>query len=187
MIGFNELYITKDSSQLFIDVSVLDLDYYKDVYIDSIVIDNQDTYLSTGPSSTPVYTYTVPEGTNKKHLRLELCRIDLLGGLDNLLFVYVRVKGAPKVDTPCGYDNITTMGSVINTYPLYQTAMNYIGELANNCSTPKSFIDWILRLKAIELAIKTGHYPEAIKYYNKFFKNMKNTVIKKGGCNCGAS
>ena len=64
MVHFNELTITPDGKYLIIDVSVLSETYYKDIYIDSVVIDNQNTYLSSGPSSEPVYSYSVPEKTS---------------------------------------------------------------------------------------------------------------------------
>lgn len=191
MVHFNELRITSDGRHLIIDVSVLSESYYKNVYIDSIVIDNQDTYVGSGPSSNPVYQYSVPDVMSKltkeyvssKHVRLDLTPIDL--PLNGLLFVYVRTKGAPAADTPCGLDNMTTLGTVTNMYPFYQQAMNYIGELANNCSVPQNFTDYILKMKGLELAVRTGNYTDAIKFYNKFFNGKENTVIRKGGCSCG--
>lgn len=180
MIQFNELRISPDSQHLIIDVSVKDESYYDKVYIDSIVIDNQDTYIGGYPSSNPLYSALTSFESTKKSLRLELSTSDL--PLDGLLFVYVRAKGTPSPDTPCGKDNITTLGTVTNMYPFYQQAMDYIGELGNTCSIPKNFIDYILRLKALELSIKTGNYTDAIKFYNKFFGN---TPIRKGGCGCG--
>lgn len=51
MINFNELKIAQDGSLLTLDVSVKDLEYYKDVYIESVYVDTQDTYINGGPSS----------------------------------------------------------------------------------------------------------------------------------------
>lgn len=191
MVHFNELRITSDGQYLIIDVSVLSESYYKNVYIDSIVIDNQDTYVGSGPSSNPVYSYYVPNGVSQltkktysqKHVRLILTPNDL--PLNGLLFVYVRAKGTPAADTPCGLDNITTLGTVTNMYPFYQQAMNYIGELANNCYVSQNFTDYILKMKGLELAVRTGNYTDAIKFYNKFFNGKENTVVRKGGCSCG--
>ena len=191
MVHFNELRITSDGQHLIIDVSVLSESYYKNVYIDSIVIDNQDTYVGSGPSSNPVYQYSVPDTMSKltkkyvsyKNVRLDLTPTDL--PLNGLLFVYVRTKGTPAADTPCGLDNMTTLGTVTNMYPFYQQAMNYIGELANNCSVPQNFTDYILKMKGLELAVRTGNYTDAIKFYNKFFNGKENTVVRKGGCSCG--
>jgi hypothetical protein len=40
MIQFNDLKITSDGKTLIIDVSVKDLDYYTNVFLDSIIIDS---------------------------------------------------------------------------------------------------------------------------------------------------
>lgn len=181
MVQFNELRITPDGQNLIIDVSVKDLEYYTDVYLDSIQIDTQDTFVESGPSSEVAYTKTI-DG-NSKSVRLELGTGDLLPTLnDNLFFVYVRTKGTPSIDTPCGMDNSIILGVVSNLYPLYQHAFSYIKELSDSCSIPKNFINFILQYKAFELAIKTGHYTEAIKYWRKFFMGIKNSVMTT---NCG--
>ena len=182
MVKFNELRISNDGKSLTIDVQVLSDSYYDNVYLDSIIIDNQDTYVGTGPSSTPKYSYNIQD--NLKRISIIVDYRDL-GSLEGLFFVYVRVKGTPSPDTPCGKDNITTMGTVTNMYPFYQQAMSYIKELAGNCTIPRGFTDYILRLRALELAIRTGNYPSAIDYYNRFFKGSRSSSIKKGGCGCG--
>ena len=89
MVQFNELRITPDGQKLIIDVSVKDLEYYTNVYLDTIQIDTQDTFVESGPSSEVVYTEVI-EG-NTKSVRLELGTGDLLPTLnDNLFFVYIR-------------------------------------------------------------------------------------------------
>ena len=52
--------------------------------------------------------------------------------------------------------------------------MNYIRGIECDCSIPKNFIDFILRLKALELCIKTGNYTKAIKYWNRLNINPSN-------------
>lgn len=186
MVTFQELRITPDGQNLIIDVSVIrNPSYYQDVYLDNIQIDTQDTFIESGPSSKTVYNTIIKgvEGKSLKSIRLKLNAGDLLPSLNsNLFFVYVKVKGTPSADTPCGMDNITTLGVVFNFYPLYQHAFNYIKELSNTCSIPKNFINYILQYKAFEFAIKTGHYTEAIKYWKKFFMEIKNSAITS---NCG--
>ena len=59
MIQFNELRITPDGKKLVIDASVKDLNYYNNVYIDAVIVDTQNTYVSSGPSSKPVFYYEV--------------------------------------------------------------------------------------------------------------------------------
>ena len=181
MVQFNELRINPEGTKLIIDVSVKDSVYYENVYIDTISIDTQDTFIDSGPSSNVAYTNTL--AGNNKSVRLELGIGDLLPSLlDNMFFVYIRTKGTPAANTPCGMDNITTLGVVSNLYPLYQHAFSYIKELSDTCSIPKNFINYILQYKAFELAVKTGHYTEAIKYWKRFFMGIKDSVITP---NCG--
>ena len=57
MIIFNNISISQDDKYLIIDAEIEDNVYYKDMYIDSVVIDNQDTYIQNGPSNNPIYVY----------------------------------------------------------------------------------------------------------------------------------
>lgn len=64
MVNFNEFRITSDGRTLVIDVSIINHPYCEDVYIDKIQIDNQDTYIGTGPSEEPVYEYIISKDSN---------------------------------------------------------------------------------------------------------------------------
>lgn len=55
MVDINELYITPDGKKMILDVSVKRKSYYKDVYLDEVVIDTQDTYTQAGVSDNWVY------------------------------------------------------------------------------------------------------------------------------------
>lgn len=207
MLEFNELRITPDGKKLIVDVSVKDLSYYNDVYIDAIIIDTQDTYVVNGPSSNPIFKYEAGQDAyilknfnlldyeerecftglgeaDPKRLRLVLDNTTLGASInDNLFFVYAIAKGTPAADTPCGMDNATIMRVVANLYPFYRSMVNYMKEVEDTCSIPKTFIDSLLRFKALDLSIRTGHYTQAIKYWNKFFKDIKNKTINTG-CKC---
>lgn len=206
MIQFNELRITHDGKKLVIDASVKDLNYYNDVYIDAIIIDSQNTYVSNGPSSKPLFYYEISnpnvtvtypeyngyvpsrqgnsEDINEKRVRLELDSKILGDSIStNLFFVYVIAKGTPSPDTPCGMDNQTTLGVVADLYPYYRSVMNGIKEISNECEIPRTFIDNLLRFKALELSLKTGNYIQAIKYWNKFFVGIKSSNINTY-CKC---
>ena len=215
MIQFNELRITPDGKKLVIDASVKDLNYYNNVYIDAVIIDTQNTYVSSGPSSKPIFYYEVNtnpsviyalpecdgctpvrddvdkeicftglEENEEKRIRLELDEKTLGASLSSdLFFIYVVAKGVPSAGTPCGMDNGTTLGVVANLYPYYRSLMNNLKEINNECETPKNFIDSLLRFKAFELSLKTGHYTQAIKYWNKFFTRIKSNNIDTH-CRC---
>lgn len=211
MIQFNELRITPDNNCLIIDIEIPNINIYKDVFIDSVIIDNQDTYVDNGPSSNPVYKYTIEESTtqkvysstgecapvkedetkeeclvekslNTKTLRLVLDSQDVALA-NNILFVYAIAKGTPDPSTPCGMDNMTTIGVVTNMRNIFQQMMPYIREIEGNCAIPKNFIDKILRFNALKLSISTGNYTLAIKYWNKYFKN-ESAVQPPSICNC---
>ena len=189
MIHFNELRVTPDRKSLIIDVVVRNEKYFDNVYLDKIVIDNQDTYVD----SSPIYEHQIPmfkkdgRTTNRlKHIRLELTHIDLRRPLSDMFFVYVQTKGNPAFDTPCSLDHKTTLGTVVDMYPFYQMSINMLKELTKCCEVPQDFIDYMLRIKALELSIKTGNYIEAIKFYNMFFRGRHHHInIKGGGCCCG--
>lgn len=191
MVQFNELRITPEDQRLIIDVSVKDLSYYDNVYIDTIIVDNQETYISTDPSTTPVYAYedgVSPEDVvvekEDKRIRIELPNTLVPNLSNNLFFIYVTTKGTPSADTPCGMDNPTTIGVVFDLYRLQQLYMNYIREVeSNDCIIPKEFIDQILRYKAFKLALVTGNYIQAIKYWKRFFANITlHKLVSKCPC-----
>jgi hypothetical protein len=191
MIHFNRLFIDPVANKLVVDVSVLNDAYYKDVYLNKIYIDTQDTYIDTGPSSQAkefIIEDTVSSLSGKsvgqKTVVKEFDSADI-GTMDNMFFVYVYVKGYPAPNTPCGGDNCYTLGVAVNMQPFYNQAMGYIKDLSDSCNISKDFIDYILKLRGLELAVKTCNYIEAIEYFKKFFKNRKTSNKKSGGCGCG--
>lgn len=200
MIIFNQCRIDPDGKHLIIEASVENLKFYKDVYIESVIIDTDETFSSTGPSNNPVFnqnfiTDQIDEETTCgsvetndigiKHIRLTLSEKDLRAGsfTNNIFFVYVVATGVPDSCTPCGMDNKITMGIAVYLKPLYDMAMKYIKEMDSNCNTPKGFIDMILRLKAFDLSLKTSNIPTAIKYWDKLFKN-KISISPNKNCGC---
>lgn len=306
MVDINELYITPDNKKIILDISVKHKSYYKDVYLDSIMIDTQDTYLQTGVSDNWVYKrkisgedyiakvawesgkvdeyldimctlrnkmchqhhcnchgkhhnhchdtchcrtgetgeycnpfrvktinletrkatdpedieFDIVEGLfyqfiedttiaygsktyeifaediymyngkdltfyvkdtiplNVKHARLEIHQEDICQPFtDTMFFIYIKCRGeepdsSPIVtpDCPCGQDNIWTMGVVVNFFPIKERFMCIMRELLNDCEIPKYFIDLYLRWQAVQMAISTGHYQEAILYWKRFFQ-----------------
>ena len=62
MIKFNELRISADG-KLHLEAQVRDESYFDNVYIDKIIIDNQDTFTISGQSSTPIFSSTLSHAT----------------------------------------------------------------------------------------------------------------------------
>lgn len=183
MVQFNELRINSEGTKLIIDVSIKDLQYYQNVYLDNISIDTQDTFIESGPSDKVAYSYTL-EG-DAKNIRLELGIGDILPSLlDNMFFVWVRTKGIPTPDTPCGMDSLYSMGVTLYTCPIYDYIMQYVREVEKSCSVPKGFIDSFLQWKAFEVSIATKNYVQAIFYYNKFIRRLRVFPNKSTNCSC---
>lgn len=215
MIVFNECRIDSEGKYLIVEASVENLDYFKNVFIESIVIDTQGTYSANGPSDKDKAVYYqefdntqykkayTKEGKSLvfeeldyetvqvyydeldtiKRIRLRIPAREIKANLnDNIFFVYIGAGGVPDGMTPCGMDNQYTMGVAINLRPIYNMAMGYIRELESNCETPRGFIDMILRLKALELSLKTGNYPAAFKWWGKL--KSKAPAPSKNNCGC---
>lgn len=74
MIKFNELYISPDSKKMTIDVSITELEEFKDVYVHRIYIHNQHTFKDGkdfDPSDHPVYMFDVEEYRKKVYIEDE--------------------------------------------------------------------------------------------------------------------
>ena len=196
MIQFNTLKITQDGKNLIINASVKNLSYYTNVLIGSIVIDNQDTYSASGPSSNPIYRHsfagkdlvTNEDIAGLKNISIIVSAKELLdnnGDLnDDILYVYLIAVGTPSADTPCGMDNVNTLGVALNLRPIYNNGINYIKQVESTCEIPKDFIEFILRYKALDLALKTENYIQANKYWNKIFKNNNVVSLNTNSCGC---
>lgn len=186
MIKFSTLKVSDDCRQLTVKVSVEPYSFYKNVYIDSIIIDTQDTFTVSGPSSNNVYMKEV-EG-NSKEVTLIISKTDFNTLIDfnkGLFFVYVTIKGTVEPDTPCGYDRYYDLGVTMNTRSLYESLMYYIRQIDKTCSVPKDLINKYLQIKAFTTSLKTGNYILAIKYWNKFLRYGIITNESKGNkCEC---
>lgn len=208
MIHYNNLYITEDSKYLVIDVSIDEEPYYKDVYLDTISIDTQDTFVPNGPSdNAKVFTIRKDnlnkvyvnneevlvnsenvyiEGTDKvKHIKLCLTAKELDVNLSkDMLFVYTIATGTPSPETPCNCDINKILSVVVNTYGIYKSIIPLIKEISDTCKEPLSFINRELQIKAVEYAIKSSNYILAIKYWKKYFMNsITTTSFNKCSCN----
>lgn len=203
MIIFDQLRISDDGKRMYINAHVNKADYFKDIYIDSIVIQTADKVSETDPGlPTSDYVYIKKAEENAKELNLVLEASDLSRSWESdpnaiafgrgdmsktLFFVYIKCKGTPGSCTPCRLDEETTLGVVFDENVLHQKVMDYTKELVADCSVPSAFIDFILLWNAFKSAIETEHYIPAIKFYNMLFDEVGNScqsrTIKTCGCN----
>ena len=197
MIRFNELKI--EDNYIIIDVQIEEEKYFKDMYIDSIVIDTQDTFIANGPSSKAIYTKTFNTDTDVKkeeiaytqgkdkhnRVRIYINSKDLNIDIHKtMFFVYVIAGGTPAADTPCKWDENKALHTLVDTQVLYNNMIQYVKELSKDCSTPDNFINAILQFNAIDLALKTNQYPLAIDLWKRFYSDIEsNVVLPNCGCN----
>ena len=203
MILFDQLRISDDGQRLYINAHVNKADYFKNRYIDSVVIMTADKVSETAPETpTSDYIYKKEIEGNVKELDLVLTPLDFTKSWETdpkaiafnradmsntLFFVYIKCKGTPVECTPCRLDEETTLGVVFDENIFYQRVMDYTKELVADCSIPTEFTDFILLWNAFKAAIETEHYVAAIKFYNKLFgvvrSGYSNNIIKTCGCN----
>ena len=203
MILFDQLRISDDGQRLYINAHVNKADYFKNRYIDSVVIMTADKVSETAPGTpTSDYIYKKEIEGNVKELDLVLTPLDFTKSWETdpkaiafnradmsntLFFVYIKCKGTPGECTPCRLDEEITLGVVFDENVLYQRVMDYTKELVADCSIPTEFTDFILLWNAFKAAIETEHYVAAIKFYNKLFgvvrSGYSNNIIKTCGCN----
>lgn len=189
MLQWNELRITEDSKHLIIDVQVQNLDYYKNVHLQSLymnVYKESSDYVAPIPDSKSIllWQYEPPQGVTEeeehkpKHIRKF---IDIEGLSENLFFVYAIAEGEPTEDTPCGCKDHVLMGVVYNNQDLYRNSINAISA-TNTCTPNQELIDYILNVKLFEFSLKAGNYRAAIDFWNTTFKNNNKTFKKSCGC-----
>ena len=197
MIRFNELKI--EDNYIIIDVQIEEEKYFKDMYIDSIVIDTQDTFIANGPSSKAIYTKNFNTGIDTKkedivyiqgkdkynRVRIYIDGKDLNVDIHKtMFFVYVIAGGTPAADTPCRWDENKALHTLVDTQVLYNNMIQYVKELSKDCSTPDNFINAILQFNAVDLALKTNQYPLAIDLWKRFYNDIEsNVVLPNCGCN----
>ena len=169
MVKYNELRI--DGSYLYLDIVIEDKPYFNDVTIEGARIDTPLTY----GTKEPYHRVDESEQTSL------ISEIYLPAAKDDLLFITPILQGDPSPDTPCGQD-VNKVGVVYNRKSLMQKGLGYLKELGNSCVVPKGFIDFILRVKALDMAIETCNYTEAIKYWEMLNRIPVRTTTSNCGC-----
>ena len=188
MININKIFITKDGNTLVVSARVKNssdsadgVNYWSGVTISKIVIDSSTTRVENGPSSSPVYTYTATNTPSE--ITINIPTSEILTDTDNdMLFVYIVTAGTPKAGVPCGMDKQITESCVVNLYKIYQQSLPYVKRLGCKCCISKDFVNLLLQIKGLEIAIKTNHYDTAIKLWNEFFKDSQEKVSSNCGC-----
>ena len=186
MVVFNDLRITPDGENLLIDAMIAPYKYFENMYISSISIDTEDTFSPTGkPSSDAVLVYENQDQTVKEYsLNLAPDRLKLSSFNGHIFYVYVTVAGVPSPDTPCTMDTEYTVGVVLNWQSIYQQGIDHMRQVVKGCcGMPKDFIDYILRFKAFELALRTAQYQLTNDRFKSWFAEDGIKFNPPCGCN----
>jgi hypothetical protein len=190
---FDQLRISDDGRRMFIDVHVNKADYFDNFTITSIGITTADhitesTVFTDLTESDYIYKKVFDEGVKEASLMLtpdedfnENYKEHTMGR--NLFFVWVECSGTYSECTPCFADE-PTLGITFDAKLLYQQAMGYTKELADDCTISEGFIDFILTYSAFKSAVETDHYCDAKTFYNQLLGISKDTP-KKIGRRCG--
>lgn len=116
----------------------------------------------------------------------------------DMYILRVECGGTPSPDVPCEYQKPVKEVAILYPNHMYNYAISFIKDMQNDCSKTGPFNDFMMRYKAVELAVKSCDIKNAVAYYNMFFgKNrVPNEVtypysydtrgqIISGGCGCG--
>lgn len=180
MIEFKELRVSNENKCIIVDVEIIGVDNWENIGIDAIRIESQDTYNELNQDSiSPVYESDL--NSYKKSVQLLISQEDLdnvglkADILKDLFYVTVSLKGSYPANTPEEFKMMSRLGVVFNTYPVYADVIKHLQNTSKCCEIPDTFVDYILKYKAFEVALKAGHWPLANKYWNKFFKKSIKT------------
>lgn len=185
MILFKKLQIEPDGNTFSVSAEIENYRYFENMYIAAVSIDTELTFTDAYASSSKAYTAFTNEDPAVRECNLNITATQM--GLESLsghiFYVYVQVAGTPSADTPCDMDKETTLGIAINWFPIYHTGLDFMKSTVSECChISKSFIDYILNLKALELALKTAQYPMANRIFNERFKKSEYMTVARCGC-----
>lgn len=169
MIQYNKLEL-KDN-YLDLDVQVEDLPYFENIMIEGARIDTIDTF-GKGPNTE----YAKIDESEQTRL---ISRVNLPKN-NELYLITPNIIGEPSIETPCNKD-INKIGIVYDKSYINSKGLQYLKELSSTCSIPKGFIDFILKVKALDLAINSCNPTLAIKYWELLNKKI-NTAKTNCGC-----
>lgn len=200
MVIFDQLRISDDGKELYINAHVNTAEGFANRYIKSVSVVTAENVSENNPwnlsSSAPVVFKEEYEEPVKEINLVVNCyntSDDFAKGTfsGDLLFVYVQMVGATDECVPCYMSTDYTVGVTFDERLLYQRVMDYTKGLAKDCSIPSGFIDFILLWNAFKASVETGHYVSAIDFYNLLFgkgaKNspyMKSNTVHTKSCGC---
>jgi hypothetical protein len=205
MILFDQLKISDNGKEMYINFHVNGATYFRDIYLESLTIMTADQVSETEPltpTANFIYKLKFGDGVNIKEYNTVITKgvldeafinwngtepIDPTKAYANtsftkenlssdLFFVYVKCKDAPLIGCPpCRLDESTTLGVTFDEALLHQKVLGYTNELVAECSVPQGFTDFILLWYAFKSAVETEHYIMAKQYWKMLFDDYSNS------------
>lgn len=185
MVIFKKLELNTEGTEIELRANVRIESYFDNVYIKSIKVDTQDTYVEGGaPSQNAITVADYGDNSEIKSVDLHLTSLDLnnLDLLKNFFIFYIQAVGTPSPDVPCGHDKEYNIGVVYNKPAIYAQGMNLIKSLGNNCEVSTDMMNFIAQTEGLDYALKTGNLPEAVSLWENFFSEMKTPAITNRCC-----
>lgn len=200
MVIFNTLKLSNDEKLLIIDVSITSTSFEdRDQKIDQIWIDSKvPSYNGICPSKSkeavllattddPIYSEDKKNFPNaviisnrvKVELKINTADLTTIDIIKKMCHIYVLTSGMVNSENDCS----TSIATLVNFYPQYQRALSYIKDLEDTCSPHRDFIDFILKMKAVELAILTDNYTLAHTLWDRLNKEL----VVPEHCNCNTN
>ena len=101
----------------------------------------------------------------------------------DLTFVYMELMDS----TAETCSDTKLIEPLFNLTPMRLAALDSASQLKDSCNIPRAFINKVLQIKAIEVALCCGAFCGAAKYWNIFYGKGIDKTIKKCGCHGGVA
>ena len=164
----NNLTITSNAESTTPD-TIEDANYENNELIITANAENSDDTVYVYKNDKLEIVPEVLDKTKVKHARIEIRQEDLCRPFeDTMFFVWVKCEGVAP-EAPCALNKTYTLGVCVNYFNIYRRFICLMRELLDDCEIPKHFIDLWMRWKAVQMAIATGNYLEAVLLWKRFF------------------
>ena len=189
------IYIDSNRN-LHLDVAIGQEEEANDINITSIQIYNHKSFID----GNPIYSIQDIHGNHYSQIITE----SNINAMDQVLnnscysqnlhnsLIIVVVSVEYNVEYQASHSCCEAPGffTFATYYPcaVYNKILPSIRELEQECAVPMNFIDGLLKKKAIDVCIESGHYEQACKYWCKFYTHCSGTMgsisSNRGGCGC---
>jgi predicted solute-binding protein len=170
MIKFNQLYIDNQGLNLIVDASITSESYYSNIYLKQLVIkDSNGEVLHQETLAAPSKSFyaTIP--------------VTAIGNIKNkLLLLTFDINGSMPYDVPCGYD-IPDSAVYVDLSTIMPTIKLLTKEIANKCELPRNFLDYYMRFKGLEYAVRCKDYTGAQKFLDML---LETKIQATKTCSC---